>query len=174
MQWDFDFNWQRLGSEGTYQLLMQLGNGATMNDNDQNAGIGVNLVWRRLGSTHQLLSYRTGAGDTGIVQISGPVHLTVDADLDAQTYEVRVDDALVATGIPFHNAMLIDTVRLLTDGLNETTNAADDELGHYPIEKVIARDAGRPLRELQSAILDLAQGHGEQEDDRTLLLVRLR
>jgi hypothetical protein len=116
--WEFDFDWQRVGSEGTYRLFMQLGDGARMSADDQDAGVGVNLIWSRLGRVHESLGYRTAVRDTGVVQIRGLTHLTVIADVDAQSYEVRVDDVTVAVA-PFHNPVALDMVRFLADAVNE-------------------------------------------------------
>ena len=67
-----------------------------------------------------------------------------------------------------------DLLAIYTDGLNETTNSAGEELGHDPIEAEIARLADRPLEEIRAAVFALAHSHGPQVDDMTLLLVRLR
>jgi hypothetical protein len=67
-----------------------------------------------------------------------------------------------------------DLLGVYTDGLNETANAADEELGHDAIERVIVENSDRPLHEIQRAVFDLVDGHGPQLDDRTLLLVRLK
>lgn len=67
-----------------------------------------------------------------------------------------------------------DLLAAYTDGLNETADEAGRELGHEPIEHTIADLAGRPLREIESAVFDLASAHGAQVDDRSLLLVRRR
>ena len=89
-----------------------------MSADDQNTGVGVNLIWSRLGRVHESLGYRTAVRDTGVVQIRGLTHLTVIADVDAQSYEVRVDDVTVAVA-PFHNPVALDTVRFLADAVNE-------------------------------------------------------
>jgi hypothetical protein len=57
--------------------------------------------------------------ETGLGVVSGAHHVTVDADLVAKTYSVSVDGVLVQAGVPFEDAVGFDTVRLLTDGLNE-------------------------------------------------------
>ncbi len=67
-----------------------------------------------------------------------------------------------------------DLLAVYTDGLNETTNASDTELGHEAIEQTVADLAARPLGEIHQAVFDLVETHGEQSDDRTLLLVRFR
>ena len=67
-----------------------------------------------------------------------------------------------------------DLLAVYTDGLNETTDASDAELGHEAIERTVADLAARPLGEIRQAVFDLVEKHGEQSDDRTLLLVRFR
>ena len=66
-----------------------------------------------------------------------------------------------------------DLILLYTDGLNETQNEAGEELGHEPIERLLAVRAGDPLPDIQKALFELAQIHGSQADDRTVLLVRI-
>jgi hypothetical protein len=51
---------------------------------------------------------------------------------------------------------------------------AGRELGLGPIEAALAAQAGAPLGETSDHQLRLARGHGPQQDDRTLLLVRLQ
>jgi hypothetical protein len=72
LQWDFDFDWARTGNEGTYRFLMQMGDGAVMSPNSQNAGAGVNLVWTSINGTHQSLGYRKSGVNTALAVLSGP------------------------------------------------------------------------------------------------------
>ena len=67
-----------------------------------------------------------------------------------------------------------DVLLVLTDGLTETMDAKDRELGLGPIEAALAAHAAVPLPELYERLLEVARGHGPQQDDRTLLLVRSR
>jgi stage II sporulation SpoE-like protein len=67
-----------------------------------------------------------------------------------------------------------DLIATWTDGLDETVNGADQELGREAIESAIVARAERPLAEIRSAVFDLARAHGPQRDDRSLLLVRVR
>jgi serine phosphatase RsbU (regulator of sigma subunit) len=67
-----------------------------------------------------------------------------------------------------------DLLVVYTDGLNETTDASDEELGHEAIERTVTALAARPLPEIRQAVFDLVEQHGEQTDDRRLLLVRFR
>ena len=66
-----------------------------------------------------------------------------------------------------------DLFAVWTDGLDETTNAAGQELGREPIERAIFERAERPLAEIRRAVFDLVRAHGPQRDDRSLLLVRV-
>jgi serine phosphatase RsbU (regulator of sigma subunit) len=60
-----------------------------------------------------------------------------------------------------------------TDGLDETTNEAGQELGREAIERAVWERAERPLAEIRRAVFDLVRAHGPQRDDRSLLLVRI-
>jgi len=67
-----------------------------------------------------------------------------------------------------------DLLAVYTDGLNETADASDAELGHDAIERVLAEGANHPLEETLRAVFERAEAHGKQTDDRTLLLIRYR
>jgi len=67
-----------------------------------------------------------------------------------------------------------DLLGVYTDGLNETANASDEELGHDAIEQAIVERAGCSLAEIRKAVFELVDAHGPQEDDRTFLLVRMK
>jgi hypothetical protein len=118
LRWSFDFDWARTGSEGTYGVHMQLGDAGQMSDSGLDDGIGVNLVWANIGGVHQSLGYRDGGVETALAVVSGPVHISVDADLDAGTYTVAVDGGAVRSGMPFDAEVPLDTVRFLTNNLN--------------------------------------------------------
>ena len=66
-----------------------------------------------------------------------------------------------------------DVLVALTDGVTETADALDRELGLEPVERALAAHATEPLPELLERLLELARGHGAQQDDRTLLLARV-
>ncbi len=65
-----------------------------------------------------------------------------------------------------------DLLAAYTDGLSETEDAAGRQLGDGPIEQVILEKARSSLEEIQEAVFSLADSHGAQTDDRSLLLVR--
>ena len=66
-----------------------------------------------------------------------------------------------------------DLFLLLTDGLTEVRDRGDKELGFEPIEEIIRRHHAEQLSTLHDRILRLVDGHGPQDDDRTLLLARV-
>lgn len=66
-----------------------------------------------------------------------------------------------------------DVLAVLTDGFTETMDRQDRELGLEPIETALLAHAGEPLPALFERLLGLARAHGPQQDDRTLLLVRM-
>jgi hypothetical protein len=51
--------------------------------------------------------------------VSGPAAVSVDVDLDGRIYSVAVDGVVAGSGIPFDGEVTLDTVRFLTDNLNE-------------------------------------------------------
>jgi len=57
--------------------------------------------------------------ESELAQVAGVAHIAVVADVDAKSYEVRVDNVALATGLPFHHPVVLDTVRFFTDALNE-------------------------------------------------------
>jgi sigma-B regulation protein RsbU (phosphoserine phosphatase) len=77
----------------------------------------------------------------------------------------RVEHAEVGPG---------DVLAVLTDGFSETMDGADRELGLAAIERVLLAHADEPLPALFERLVERASAHGPQQDDRTLLLVRMR
>lgn len=67
-----------------------------------------------------------------------------------------------------------DLLAVVTDGFTETMDRQDRELGLAPFEAALVAHGGEPLPELFDRLLDLARAQGPQQDDRTLLLLRIR
>ena len=63
---------------------------------------------------------------------------------------------------------------MLTDGLTEVWDDADQEFGAERIEALIIENADKPLPQLYKTIIDAVQHHGTQMDDQTLLLARVQ
>jgi hypothetical protein len=66
-----------------------------------------------------------------------------------------------------------DLFVLITDGLTEVENAAGEELGWEPIRDLIVLMRTRPLPDIHGAVMDAVRSHGRQQDDQTLVLVRV-
>jgi RHS repeat-associated protein len=118
--WQFDFDWQAVQDEKDYALLMQLGEGALMDQEDPQAGIGVDLVWTNLDGAGQTLAYRTKEDLVALQTLSGPATIIVRVDLEGKTYSISIDGIRIANDIHFANQVQLDTVRFLTSGLDET------------------------------------------------------
>ena len=119
VRWTFDFDWVRTGPEGTYRVFLQLGEEALMSDSDQDAGVGVHLVWTMLDGVHESLGYRDSGTATRLATVSGVTPIVVEADLDANTFAIWIDGILAGSGLPFDNLVDLDTVRFFADEVNE-------------------------------------------------------
>jgi sigma-B regulation protein RsbU (phosphoserine phosphatase) len=66
-----------------------------------------------------------------------------------------------------------DVLAVLTDGFTETMDRDGRELGLEPFERALASHGDETLPLLFERLLEIARGFGPQQDDRTLLLVRI-
>lgn len=66
-----------------------------------------------------------------------------------------------------------DVFVLLTDGLTEVVDAANEEFGGERIAARLRDLASRPLAELHDGILQAVRAHGPQVDDQTLVVARV-
>ena len=117
--WEFELDWTRVGSESAYAVYMQLGDGAQMSNDVRNAGVGVNLVWTRIGTQDQMLGSSRAGATTALRQVVGHATIRVNVNVDTHQYDVFVDGAPVRSGIGFDVLVALNTVRFFTDGLNE-------------------------------------------------------
>jgi serine phosphatase RsbU (regulator of sigma subunit) len=62
---------------------------------------------------------------------------------------------------------------MLTDGISEVPNANDEEFGLMRLEQLLRQNAAKPLPQLWQLIMGEVKGHGVQQDDQTLLLLRV-
>jgi Stage II sporulation protein E (SpoIIE) len=67
-----------------------------------------------------------------------------------------------------------DILALMTDGLPEAANAADEEFGFDRIGEIVARNAQGSLETLADRLFAEVRRHGAQTDDETLLVVGIR
>jgi Stage II sporulation protein E (SpoIIE) len=66
-----------------------------------------------------------------------------------------------------------DLFLMLTDGISEVPNAKDEEFGLARLEHLLVQNAARPLQQLCDFIMNDVKHHGTQQDDQTLLLLRV-
>jgi sigma-B regulation protein RsbU (phosphoserine phosphatase) len=80
--------------------------------------------------------------------------------------------------VPYRSASLPvapgDLLVVVTDGVVEATDANDREWGLEALEAVLRAHAQEPLEALLQRIVSGARAHGKQQDDQTVLLVRVR
>jgi VCBS repeat-containing protein len=120
LEWEFELDWTKTGTDDAYEVHMQLGDGAQMNAGSATAGVGVDLVWGRVGGVDQTLGYRRAGATTALMPLTGRATIRVRVDIAALAYEVFVDDQSAGAPIPLETAMTFDTLRFFTDGLEET------------------------------------------------------
>ena len=66
-----------------------------------------------------------------------------------------------------------DLFLMMTDGISEVPNASDEEFGLDRLELLLGNNAGQPLPQLWELIMGEVKQHGAQQDDQTLLLLRV-
>jgi phosphoserine phosphatase RsbU/P len=66
-----------------------------------------------------------------------------------------------------------DLFLLVSDGIVETTNRADEQFGMARVAEELRSRASSPLEEIVDAIIRASAAHGVSEDDRSMLVVRV-
>ena len=66
-----------------------------------------------------------------------------------------------------------DLFLVVSDGVVEVTNDRDEEFGLGGLEELLKQYATRPLQEIWHLIMTAVKHHGPQEDDQSVLLIRL-
>ena len=66
-----------------------------------------------------------------------------------------------------------DLFLMITDGISEVPDAKDEEFGLDRLEQLLRSSADRPLPQLWESIMGDVTRHGGQQDDQTLLLLRV-
>lgn len=110
-----------------------------------------------LAGHHHIAHYRAATGEVRRLSRRGlPIGLFEEVTYESSMVDLEPNDLLA----------------VYTDGLNETADQLDVELGHTAIEQTLIAHATSPLEAIHEAVFTLVEGHGPQADDRTLLLVR--
>jgi serine phosphatase RsbU (regulator of sigma subunit) len=63
---------------------------------------------------------------------------------------------------------------LLTDGITEVVNERDEEFGLVRLEQLLSKLGARPLSQIWELVMGEVKQHGAQQDDQSLLLLRVR
>jgi hypothetical protein len=66
-----------------------------------------------------------------------------------------------------------DLFLMVPDGISEVANARDEEFGLTRLQELLARNATRALPEIWDLIMHEVRQHGLQQDDQSLLLLRV-
>ena len=105
-----------------------------------------------------ILRYRPGAGAIDELTMAQlPIAMFADTQFTATPLDTRPGDLFV----------------ILTDGLTEVFDRREQEFGLERMKAIIVAHADGPLEMLERRILEAARGHGAQQDDQSLLLVRV-
>jgi hypothetical protein len=119
LEWEFELDWAKTGTDDAYEVHMQLGEGAQMNASSATAGVGIDLVWGHVGGVDQTLGYRRAGATTALAPLTGRATIRVRVDVAALAYDVYVDGQRIGSPIPVETAGTFDTLRFFTDGVDE-------------------------------------------------------
>ena len=67
-----------------------------------------------------------------------------------------------------------DFFLMLTDGITEVASERDEEFGLARLEQLLSQEAAQPLSRIWELVMDGVKQHGMQQDDQSLLLLRVR
>jgi hypothetical protein len=67
-----------------------------------------------------------------------------------------------------------DLFLMVSDGITEVANERDEEFGLTRLERVLIQHSNRPLPEIWDLIMGEVKRHGVQQDDQSMLLLRVR
>jgi serine phosphatase RsbU (regulator of sigma subunit) len=103
------------------------------------------------------------------------------ADLRARLQRIGLHPSSLPLGVdasePFPTERVStaagDVLALYTDGLIEVMDAQGTMLGLERFRAEFAALADRPLPEIRAGLLRLVRAHGQQNDDQTLLLLKI-
>jgi len=119
LEWEFELDWTKTGTDDAYEVHMQLGNGAQMTAASSTTGVGIDLVWGRIGGVDQTLGYRKAGATMALMPLTGRAKIRVRVDFGALAYDVYVDGQKVGSPIPLETAVAFSRMRFFTDGVNE-------------------------------------------------------
>ena len=106
-----------------------------------------------------ILHYRHGSGDTARLSMEQfPLGLILGGRYASQRVSYSPRDLFL----------------LLTDGITEVVNERDEEFGLARLEQLMIHNAAQPLSQIWDLVMEEVKQHGVQQDDQSLLLLRVR
>ena len=106
-----------------------------------------------------ILHYRDGSGDTARLAMEQfPLGLIPGGRYATQRVRYSPGDIFL----------------LLTDGITDVVNEHDEEFGLRRLEQLLREHAARRLSQIWKVVMEEVKQHGEQQDDQSLLLLRVR
>ena len=106
-----------------------------------------------------ILHYRHGSGDTARLSMEQfPLGLIPGGRYASQRVSYSPRDLFL----------------LLTDGITEVVNERDDEFGLARLERLLTQHAAQPLSQIWELAMGEVRQYGVQQDDQSLLLLRVR
>jgi serine phosphatase RsbU (regulator of sigma subunit) len=67
-----------------------------------------------------------------------------------------------------------DMFLLVTDGITEVVNEREEDFGMARVEQLLIKLATQPLSQIWESVMEEVKQHGAQQDDQSLLLLRVR
>ena len=106
-----------------------------------------------------ILHYRHGSGDTARLSMEQfPLGLIPGGRYATQHVRCSPGDIFL----------------LLTDGITDVVNERDEEFGFTRLEQLLSQLAGQRLSQIWEVVMEEVKQHGVQQDDQSLLLLRIR
>jgi Stage II sporulation protein E (SpoIIE) len=141
----------------------------------------LNQVFSSLSASNVFVTFACIAGGNGpdlTFALAGHLPILHYHKREGQVEERSVSNLPLAVlpDAEFATASLIcepgDVLAILTDGLTETADDQEQELGLEPLKAAFLESAGAPLEEITKRLRATSLERGPQGDDQTVLLVR--
>ena len=110
------------------------------------------------------------AGHVPIVQYRDRTRDTVQLSMEQLPLGL-IPGRAYATGMVRYSVG--DLFLMVTDGITEVVNEKDEEFGLMRLEQLLIQHSAKPLPEIWDLIMDAVRRHGLQQDDQSLLLLRV-
>ena len=110
------------------------------------------------------------AGHPPILHYRGASHTIEELSIPQVPLGIFEDRVFASLRVPVEAG---DLLAVITDGLTEVFDKADEEFGLERLKQTLQRSASQPLAGIADTVLNAARAYGPQSDDQTLLLIRV-